>query len=116
MRPSPAKSPALLRGTTADLALEVAFDYAGHAVGEMEKEGSLTKADAAMVRAVLLALKGAKIAVSVVLGEGIAERVVEGLDVLTLPLDDNGVVKLTFGLQKDTAGKAVKFLQVLQKK
>lgn len=102
-------------GAAGDLAAEAGLGFAGHAVDEMEKDGSLTKKEAASVRTVLTLVKAGKIALSVALASGTAERLVEGLDTVSLFLDDKSTLRLTIGLQKDSAGKALKLYQILEK-
>lgn len=100
-------------GSVGTLISDAMFDYLGHCTNQMEAE--IGKADADTIRQVFKGLKAAQITVNVGLGNGIAERVVEGLDVITLILDDKSDVSFVFGLQKDSAGKALKFIQILKK-
>lgn len=100
-------------GSIGSLINDAMFDYLGHCTDQMEAE--LGKANAETIRQIFKGLKLAQIAVSVALGNGVAERVVEGLDVISLVLDDKSGVSFVFGLQKDSANKATKFIQILKK-
>jgi len=100
---------------TGDVVFEGCFEFLNHAVGEMEMENRLSDSEAQTMRLILKGLKGAKIVLSVAMGNGVAERVVDGLEVVTLALDDSSPVRFVFGLQRDTAGKAVKLIEVVKK-
>lgn len=101
--------------TTGDLLFEGALDYLSFALDQMAIEELLNKQERETIRQIIISLKASKVVLDVTLGPDVAQKVVAGLDVLTLPLDQASGLSLIIGMQRDSAGKAVKLLHVLRK-
>lgn len=98
----------------ADLGIELALGFAEFAAVEMLTEKTLTKNECDSIKALIVAIKASKSVVGVFTGQ-VGEKIIEGAELLTIGLDASDNAKLIIGLQKDSAGKAVKLFYFVKK-
>lgn len=98
----------------ADLGMELALGFAEFAAGEMLAEQKLSQQECDSIKAIITAIKASKAVVGVFTGQA-GEKILEGAELITIALDGSDTAKLVIGLQKDSAGKAVKLIYLVRK-